>query len=63
MGGIVFTPITCGLVELCIDDLDDASWEASRKEKEHDDQEVSGMPVPLPSFPTALCPRQRGSWA
>ena len=40
VGGVIFTPLTSGLMELCIDDLNDEAWEASRKDKKSPDQQV-----------------------
>ena len=41
VGGVIFTPLTSGLMELCIDDLNDEAWEASKKDKKFPDQQVT----------------------
>ena len=41
-------------MELCIDDLDDESWEASRREKTKKDEQVTSLYDPMSPLPPPL---------
>lgn len=40
VGGVVFTPLTCGLLDVAVEALSEEAWQRGRGAKKHDDEEV-----------------------
>lgn len=40
VGGVLFTPLTCGLLDVAVESLSEETWQAGRQPKEHDDEQV-----------------------